>query len=47
MFFDLPSWADLPLFSKACFIGAALGLLLYFALVARAAIKKHEKEHPD
>jgi hypothetical protein len=47
MLVDLPSWSDLPLFSQVCFAGAALGLLLYFALVIRAAVRRHEREHPD
>jgi hypothetical protein len=47
MLIGLPSWSDLPLVSKICFAGATLGLLLYFALVMRAAIKKHERKHPD
>jgi len=45
MLISFPSWSDLPLLSKVCFGGAGAGLLLYIALVIRAAVKEHEKEH--
>jgi hypothetical protein len=45
MLISFPSWSDLPLLSKVCFGGAGAGLLVYIALVIRAAVKKHEKEH--
>jgi hypothetical protein len=45
MLISFPSWSDLPLLSKVCFGGAGAGLLLYIALVIRAAVKKHEKGH--
>jgi hypothetical protein len=47
MLINLPSWSDLPLFSQVCFVGAGFGLVLYFGLVIRAAINRHEREHPD
>jgi hypothetical protein len=43
-FFNVPAWEHLPLFSQVCFVGAALGLVLYIVLVIRGRLFGGDKK---
>jgi hypothetical protein len=40
----VPLWANLPLFSKICFVAAVFGLVLYIGLVVRGRIFKADEK---
>jgi hypothetical protein len=43
-FFNVPAWENLPLFSKICFVSAALGLVLYLGLVIQGRLFGGDKK---
>ena len=41
---NVPAWGSLPLFSKVCFVAAAVGLVLYIGLVIRGRLFGRDKK---